>query len=303
MGENKLLICMPYCIVYLVFFVLACLPGLALAKSEDALVYGKYLTAAAGCQACHTDVKNKGKPFAGGRALETPFGTFYTPNITPDRVTGIGHWDEADFLDAVKRGISPQGSHYFPAFPYTSYTKMTDQDALQIFAYLKSRPGISQRNRNHDVSPPFSWRWLQWGWKILFFKEQEYAAPVGSDQKVARGGYLVDAMGHCGECHTTRNFLGGTNTSMYMAGAVGGGEGELVSNITPDIETGIGDWTEGDLTSFLDSGMKPDFDDVQGSMEEVIIHGTSQLTKEDRAAIAAYLLSLPPISNKIEKKK
>lgn len=264
---------------------------------------GKYLTAAGGCQACHTDIKKGGKPFAGGRPLKTPFGTFYTPNITADTKTGIGGWSDTDFLNAAKKGINPSGSHYFPAFPYTSYTKMKDEDALAIFAYLKSLPAISKDNRPHNVSAPFSWRWLQWGWKILFFTEGEYVPPEHATDEVTRGGYLVEALGHCSECHTPRNMLGGMKNNLYMAGAAGGGEGELVSNITPDSITGIGDWTKGDIVSFLETGMKPDFDDVQGSMEEVITHGTSKLSKKDRTAIAVYLMSLTPITHKVQKSK
>lgn len=273
------------------------------AETAEDIEKGKYLTAAGGCQACHTDVKNNGKPFAGGRPLKTPFGTFYTPNITSDIKSGIGNWSRADFLNAVKKGINPSNNHYFPAFPYTSYTKMRDEDALAIFGYLKSVPAVSKENKPHDVSVPFSWRWLQWGWKLLFFNEGEYVSPANADDNIARGGYLVEALGHCSECHTARNILGGIKTDLYMAGAAGGGEGELVSNITPDPGTGIGEWTKGDIVSFLETGMKPDFDDVQGSMEEVITHGTSKLSKEDRTAIAAYLMSLAPIIHKVQKSK
>ena len=260
---------------------------------------GAYLTAAGGCYGCHTDVKNDGKPFAGGRPLETPFGVFYTPNITGDPETGIGSWTDEEFLKALKEGIGPSGHPYFPAFPYTSYTKMTDEDALAIKAHLISLPPVVQENNPHDVSPPFSWRWLQWGWRYLFFEEGPYMPPAGASEQVARGGYLVDALTHCGECHTPRNFLGGSDNSLYLAGAANGAEGELVPNITPDDATGIGDWSEGDLVSFMSDGMMPDFDNVQGSMAEAIDHSLSKLTEEDRAAIAAYLKSILPIENTV----
>lgn len=266
------------------------------AGADEIVQRGAYLTAAAGCKACHTDPGDK-KAFAGGRALKTPFGIFYSPNITPDEENGIGNWTEEEFIEAVKKGISPDGSHYFPAFPYTSYAKMTDEDATAIYAYLKSLPPKGQANKDHEIGAPFSWRWLQFGWKILFF-DDAVPAPL-NDKKLDRGRYLVDALGHCGECHTPRNALGGLDRSRYLAGMAGGGEGELVSNITPDKKTGIGDWSVGDMVSFLETGMKPDFDDVQGSMEEVISHGTSKLTKEDREAMAAYLISITPIENKI----
>ncbi|MAL80647.1 MAG: diheme cytochrome C-type [Sneathiella sp.] len=257
---------------------------------------GAYLTAAGGCYGCHTDIKNDGKPYAGGRALETPFGTFYTPNITADRINGIGSWTDNDFLRALKRGISPSGHYYFPAFPYPSYTKMKDEDALAIKSYLLSLEPVAAENKPHEIAAPFSWRWLQWGWRILFFEEEPYQPPSGASEAVARGGYLVDALTHCGECHTPRNALGGPDSGRYLAGTPNGPDGERVPNITPDSASGIGDWSEGDIVTLLRDGMKPDFDNVQGSMAEAIEHGLSHLTDEDLAAIAAYLKSIPAIA-------
>lgn len=259
---------------------------------------GKYLTAAAGCLTCHTALEKEAIPFAGGHPLKTPFGIFYTPNITPDLKTGIGSWSEADFLRALKQGLRPDGSHYFPAFPYPSYARMTDEDALRIFGYLKTLEPVSLKNREHEVSAPFSWRWLQWGWKLLFFDPSPDNAPLKATAEVTRGEYLTNALGHCGECHTPRNFLGGPRNSVAFSGVEKGQPGGEVSNITPDKQTGIGDWTKGDIVSFLQTGLKPDYDDVQGSMEDVIRHGTSKLTPEDRAAIAAYLLALKPVQHK-----
>ena len=281
-------------------FVLSMAFGMGVLQADEGTDKGAYLTAAGGCYGCHTDIKNDGAPFAGGRALETPFGIFYTPNITPDPKTGIGSWSDEDFLTALKDGVSPSGHYYFPAFPYTSYTKMTDGDALAIKAHLMSLTPTAKENRPHDVSAPFSWRWLQWGWRLLFFKDGPYVPPANTSEMTARGGYLVEALTHCGECHTPRNFLGGTDSSLYLAGTTNGGEGEKVPNITPDAETGIGDWSEGDLVSFMKDGMKPDFDNVQGSMEEVLSHSTSKLTDDDLAAIAAYLKSIPSINNKVQ---
>ena len=232
-------------------FLLTSALGIGALQAQEVTDKGAYLTAAGGCYGCHTDIKNKGAPFAGGRPLETPFGVFYTPNITPDPETGIGSWTDEEFLAALKDGVSPSGHYYFPAFPYTSYTKMTDEDALAIKSYLMSLAPVAQENRAHDVSAPFSWRWLQWGWRLLFFKDGPYVPPVTASDPVARGGYLVEALTHCGECHTPRNFLGGTDSSLYLAGAAAGGEGEKVPNITPDDATGIGDWSEADLVSFM----------------------------------------------------
>ncbi len=262
--------------------------------SANKVEEGAYLTAAAGCKACHTATEDDATPFAGGHALKTPFGVFYTPNITPDIQHGIGAWSDSDFLDALKRGIRPDGSHYFPSFPYTSYTKMTDEDALKIFAYLKSLSPIAEPNKEHDVSAPFSWRWVQSFWKILFFDEGEYQAPSGATEAVKRGGYLTNALGHCGECHTVRNAMGGFDNDLHFGGSGKEDPAGNVPNITPHA-SGIGDWSKGDLISFFETGMKPNFDDVQGEMAEVISEGTSKLTPEDRDAMAEYLLSLKPV--------
>lgn len=257
---------------------------------------GAYLTAAGGCYGCHTDIKNGGQPFAGARALETPFGTFYTPNITGDTANGIGSWSDTDFLRAVKQGINPSGHYYFPAFPYTSYTKMSDEDALAIKSYLLSLPPVATENRPHELAIPFSWRWLQWGWRMMFFDEGPYEPPRGASETAARGGYLVEALTHCAECHTPRNMLGGLKPDRYLAGTSNGPDGETVPNITPDTSAGIGGWSEADIVTLLRDGMMPDFDNVQGSMAEAIEHGLAKLTDADLEAIAAYLKTIPPIA-------
>lgn len=264
--------------------------------SEEA---GAYAIAAGGCYGCHTNTAPGSVPYAGGRELKTPFGSFYSPNITPDKENGIGSWTDEQFIKALKEGIGPDGHPYFPVFPYTSYTKMTDEDALAIKSYLFSLPPSSEQNKEHEIGAPLSWRWLQWGWRLLFFDDGPYMPPQGASAEVARGGYLVDAMTHCGECHTPRNIVGAVDQSLYLAGTPDGGEGELVPNITPDMATGIGDWSRGDLISFMKDGIKPDFDDVQGSMMEVIDHGLSKLSDEDLGAIADYLKSIPPINNRV----
>lgn len=289
-----------------VFIITICavflgMPHVSLALADELVEKGKYLTAAGGCYGCHTKPGEGSKPFAGGRALKTPFGVFYSPNITSDEETGIGGWTDAQFLEALQMGISPSGHSYFPVFPYTSYTKIEDEDGLAIKAYLNSLPKIVQEDKQPDVSPPFSWRWLQWGWRILFFNEGRYVPPENATPEIARGGYLVDALAHCGECHTPRNMLGGTDASLYLAGTPNGGEGEFVPNITPDSETGIGEWSKGDIVSFMKTGMKPDYDDVQGSMAEVIEHSLSKLTEEDLEAIADYLKSIKPIHNLVKR--
>ena len=273
------------------------------AADEAAIDRGEYLLRAAGCISCHTDVKNGGPPLAGGRPLKTPFGTFYSPNITPDRETGIGAWSDEDFIRALREGVGPDGSHYFPVFPYPSYARMNRADMLDLKAYLFSREPVSRDVQDHDVPFPFSWRFLQTGWKLLFFSSVEYVSDTGRDAGWNRGAYLVQALAHCGECHTPRNALGAPNADLFLAGTPDGPDGELVPNITPDRETGIGSWSTGDLVQLLKSGLKPDFDDVQGSMYEAIEHGLKFLSEDDLTAIAGYILSLDPISNQVKKAK
>ena len=176
------------------------------AADEDAVMHGEYLVRAGGCFSCHTAAG--GQKLAGGRALATPFGTFYSPNITPDPQTGIGRWTDAQFVRALREGVRPDGANYFPVFPYPSFTGITDDDALAIKAYLFSRPPVRQQNRPHDVAFPISKRFLQTGWKLLFFTPGPFEPAPERSAAYNRGAYLVSALAHCGECHTPRNFLG-----------------------------------------------------------------------------------------------
>ncbi len=264
------------------------------AADPDLIARGAYLAAAADCAACHTDGAHGGQPFAGGRALATPFGTFYSPNITPDPETGIGGWSEAQFLRALHEGVRPDGSNYFPVFPYPSFTKITDDDARAIKAYLFAQPAVRQANRAHDVAFPFSWRFLQSAWKLLFFSPGPFEPAPDRSEAYNRGAYLVTALAHCGECHTPRNWFGATEPSRFLAGTPNGPDGKKVPNITPDHKTGIGDWSEDDIVTLLATGQTPDFDFVGGAMGE-IARNTSQLDDADRRAIAVYLRELPPI--------
>lgn len=259
---------------------------------------GEYLTRAAGCVSCHTDGKANGKPFAGGRGLKTPFGIYYSPNITADKDTGIGGWSDADFLTAVKRGVRPDGSHYFPVFPYTSYTQMDDGDALAIKAYLFSIPTASRKNRAHDVSAPFSWRWPLLFWKWLFFDEGDFKPDAARDKQWNRVAYLFNALAHCGECHTPRNLAGALDRTMWMAGTKDGPDGDPAPNITADLATGL-DWSEEQLSFFLKTGTKPDWDEAEGAMAEAINDGYRFLNDQDRRAITRYINALPAIVNHI----
>jgi len=264
------------------------------AADPDLIARGAYLAAAADCVACHTDPADGGRPYAGGRALATPFGTFYSPNITPDPETGIGRWSEAEFLRALREGVRPDGSNYFPVFPYPSFTKITDDDARAIKAYLFAQPPVRQSSREHDVAFPFSWRFLQNGWKLLFFSPGPFRPAPERPEPYNRGAYLVTALAHCGECHTPRNWFGATEPHRFLAGNPNGPDGKKVPNITPDRKTGIGNWSEDDIIGVLADGHTPDFDKVGGAMAEVV-KSTSRLTDADRQAIALYLRSLPAI--------
>ena len=264
---------------------------------------GKYLFDAAGCQGCHTDVKGKGRPLAGGRRLKTPFGVFMSPNITADPRHGIGNWSDEDFIRALRLGVAPDGRHYFPVFPYPSYTGITDGDLLDLKAYLFTRPPVKTANKPHDVAPPFGWRFLVPLWKALYFTPGPFRGDPARSGQWNRGAYLVTALGHCAECHTPRDWLGGPKAGMAFAGTTNGPEGGLIPNITPDKETGIGRWSDGDLEELFKSGMLPDGDFVGDVMGDVVDDTTGRLNDADIKAIILYLRSVAPVSHRIERKK
>jgi mono/diheme cytochrome c family protein len=265
------------------------------ARSDD-VERGGYLANAADCVACHTDIERKGAPYAGGRALATPFGTFYSPNITPDPETGIGRWTDAQFLTAMRHGVRPDGANYFPAFPYTSFTGISNDDVKAIKAYLFSLAPVRQPNREHDLSFPYSWRFLLNGWRLLFFQEGPLWPSPARSAEYNRGAYLVIALGHCGECHTPRNWFGAMEQSSFLGGNPDGPDGKRVPNITPDKKTGIGNWSVDDIVKVLTDGQTPNFDEVGYSMAEVV-KSTAKLTEADRRAIAVFLKAVPPVSS------
>ena len=279
-------------------------PASAADKAADnAVSRGQYLSRAGGCMACHTaEAKDGGKegvPYAGGRALKTPFGTFYGPNLTPHPEAGLGRWSEADFLRAMRLGLRPDGAHYFPAFPYPSFTKMNDADLKDLWAYLRSLPADTTPNRAHELQFPFGFRFLLAGWKWLYFTpgpmtpDAAQSAPQSAQQaQLARGAYVTQALSHCGECHSGRNVLGGIRKDRILAGAAKGPEGKSVPNLTP---TGLKKWDDNDLREFLLSGMTPDGDVTAEAMAEVVRNTTSQLTAQDLTALIAYLRSLPAL--------
>ena len=258
---------------------------------------GKYLASAAGCMGCHTEEKKGAVPYAGGRPLATPFGTFYAPNITPHPQAGIGRWTEADFMRALRLGVRPDGAHYYPAFPYPSFTRISDADMRDLWAYLRTLPPSAQANRAHELRFPFGWRFLVRAWKWLFFTPGPMVQNPQRTPVVNRGAYLAEALGHCNECHTPRNILGGPKRDRSYAGGKGP-DGKGVPNITP---TGIKNWTDPELREFLLSGRTPDDDAANKTMDEVIQNTTSRLTPEDLAALMAYLRSLPALPSETSK--
>ena len=253
---------------------------------------GEYVAKAGGCLGCHTEAKQGAVPFAGGRALKTPFGTFYGPNITPHTATGIGRWTEADFVRAMREGRRPDGAHYFPAFPYPSFTRVVDADLRDLWAYLRSLPATERRNQQHDLGLLYRWRFLVGIWKWLYFTPGPFKPDVKMPPPAQRGAYLVEALGHCGECHTPRNWLGGPRSRQRLAGA-STPEGKKAPNLTPVRLKKLGD---AELQELLASGITPDGDVVGETMGEVIRNSTSQLTAPDLAALVAYLRTLPPIA-------
>ncbi len=278
-------------------FVLSIVAPSAVVAADDLLARGAVLFAAGGCGNCHTDTKKKGKPLAGGHALKTPFGTFYTPNISPDRTHGIGAWSEKDFVRAMREGKAPDGSNYFPVFPYTSYTNMTDDDLKALKAYIFAQPPVAQPNRPHDVGFPFNIRFGQAFWKMLFFEKGPYRPDPSRPAEWNRGAYLANAVAHCAECHTPRNALGGLKRDRWMAGTAKGEgpDGLAIPNITPHRSNGIGKWSVGQIAEYLGSGEQPDGDYAGSLMADVIDKGTDLLSASDRRAIAIYILSLPPL--------
>lgn len=251
---------------------------------------GEYLAAAGGCVACHTASGKDAVRFAGGHALKTPFGTFYGPNITPHPQAGIGRWSEADFVRAMREGRRPDGAHYFPAFPYPSYTNIVDADLRDLWAYLRTLPPSARANQPHDLRFPFGFRFLLWGWKLLFFKPGPATTDTGSTP-VARGAYLVNALSHCGECHTPRNVLGGPKRDRFLAGGTGP-DGKGVPNLTP---FKLKKWGDAELKDFLTTGMTADGDVTAEAMGEVVTNTTSKITAADLAAIIAYLRTIPAL--------
>jgi mono/diheme cytochrome c family protein len=263
------------------------------AADVESIARGKYIFDGADCNGCHGDVRHGADP-VGGLGLDTPFGTFRAPNITPDKEHGIGAWSREDFKAALRNGLGRHGEYLFPVFPYTSFTKMTDRDMEDLYAYLMSRPAVPVPSRPHEAKPPFGWRPLLVIWRNLFFTPGPTAPDPAKGDDWNRGNYLVHAVVHCEECHTPRNLLGAIDTGRSFSGNVGGPDKQNAPNITSDVKTGIGSWSIEDIQTLLKTGMTPD-SDLVGSGMKAVVRGTSKLTDADRHAIAVYLKSVAPI--------
>lgn len=249
--------------------------------------HGESVFWAAGCASCHkAEDSENALELPGGLRFKTPFGTFVAPNISTDPNTGIGNWTTAEFASAVLNGTSPDGSHYYPAFPYSTYARMTDSDVADLWAFMQTIPAIVRENEPHELGFPFNIRLSLGGWKLLFLNRDFVAA--ADTPELERGRYLVEALGHCAECHTPRNALGGLDETLWMDGApIPDGKGK-----TPGITPAHLNWSATDIAYYLETGFTPDFDSAGGEMAAVVLN-TARLSPEDRAAIAAYVKALP----------
>jgi mono/diheme cytochrome c family protein len=256
----------------------------------DLVARGEYLTRAADCEACHS--VPGGKPFAGGLPFKLPMiGTIYSTNITPDQETGIGAWSDEEFLKALHHGIGKDGKHLYPAFPYTSYALMTDSDVLAIKAYLLTLKPVKYTPPPNDVSFPFNQRYLIMFWNVLFNPSHRFRPNQDQPADWNRGAYLVEALGHCGDCHTPRNVLFGLDNKRKFAGAII--QGWKAYNITPDLDWGIGSWSDEQLEGYLSAGYAENRGSAGGPMSEVVDNSLRYMTEPDIKAIATYLKSVP----------
>lgn len=270
---------------------------------------GEYMFAADGCAECHAaplkkcdDHKTQDKTvLSGGRCLKTPFGTFNVPNISPDKEHGIGTWSTADFVTAMKLGVAPGGEHLYPAFPYASYQRMSYADLIDLKAYLDTLPASSNAVPEHELAFPFNVRRGLGLWQRLYVNGQSFVPDPHAGAELNRGAYLVTGAGHCTECHSPRNIIGGIIEDEEFAGANNPEGKGTIPNITPSAE-GIGDWSKADIVDLLETGNLPDGDVVGGSMAAVQ-ENMAKLTAKDRDAIATYIKSLPPRPDAVPKSK
>jgi mono/diheme cytochrome c family protein len=253
---------------------------------------GAYLARAGNCMLCHT--RRGGDDYAGGRAIETPFGTVYSSNLTPDRATGIGTWTSVDFWRAMHEGRSKDGRLLYPAFPYTSFTQVTQDDADALFAYLRSLPAVSQANRPHALRWPYDSQVALAAWRTLYFEPKTFQVDPVHDATWNRGAYLVRSLGHCNACHTTRNLLGAVDDSLDLSGGPMPMQNWYAPSLVLASEAGLGKWRTDDIVRLLQTGVSASAS-VSGPMAEVVLHSTQYLSEPDLQAIAVYLKSLPQV--------
>jgi mono/diheme cytochrome c family protein len=277
---------------------LVLLAGAAQPRAADP-AHGRYLAEAAGCDRCHTGSAEGSPAYAGGRVLDTEFGRLTTTNLTPDRKTGLGGWSYADFLRAMRWGIAPDDSHYLPVFPYPYYNRLTESDLADIKAFLDTLPPVARPDPPRPGSLAL--------WQRARAAASVAATPMpgpwrddpAKDPTWNRGAYLAATVGRCGQCHTPRTLLGAPDPHRLLAGAPAGSDflskGRKAPNITPDRKAGIGNWSDDDIVTMLTDGTTPDFDEVGGSMAE-IVKNTARMSESDRRAIAVYLRSIPPVA-------
>lgn len=259
------------------------------------LAQGETVFYAAGCASCHAAPDAVGEEklaLAGGHRFDTEFGTFIAPNISSDPKAGIGAWSVQDLANALIHGTGPEGQHYYPAFPYTSYANMTPQDIVSLHAFLGTLPAVAAESAPHEVGFPFNIRRSLGGWKMLHLRPGWVVRGDLTNQQT-RGRYLVEALGHCAECHTPRNALGGLKRDLWLTGAPNPNGKGRIPGLTPDQL----DWSDADIAEYLKSGFTPDYDSAGGEMADVI-ENTSRLSDEDRLAIAAYLKAVPEPSTR-----
>jgi mono/diheme cytochrome c family protein len=254
---------------------------------------GEYLAHAADCLVCHTNPG--GKQYAGGLGFKLPFGTLYSTNITPDKDTGIGNYSDADFLNALHRGIRRDGARLYPAMPFTSYTYISDADALAIKAYLFSLPAVHATAPTNTLAFPFNQRWAMGFWSVVFNPDTRFEPDSSQSPEWNRGAYLAEALAHCGECHTPRNLAFALNNRKKFAGAVTAGWRAF--NISSDKATGLGAWSDDQIASYLATGHAIGHGTASGPMGEAVDESLSQLAPEDIHAMVVYLRSVPPVTS------
>ena len=269
------------------------LPESALPRHSTSVSNGERLFNAGGCASCHQSINNDSEPavLGGGLEMDTPFGVFRVPNISPHPTRGIGEWTMIDFVNAMQLGVSPDGRHYYPAFPYASYSRMRMEDLMDLKSYLETLPVAGEKSGDHTLRFPYNIRQGLGLWKLVNLDPAFVISVPDDDGQLAKGRYLVEGPGHCGECHTPRDWTGGLDNKRWLAGAPNPEGSGKVPDIRP-VEGGLDEWSQSDIEYYLESGFTPDFDSVGGSMVKVQ-ENMARLPAGDRTAIAAYLKALP----------